>query len=184
MNASLRWPLSNLEQEKLIRNLTANLSTLRAKLDISQDEISKIVGISRQTYLSIEGGKRPMSWQVYLALVLFFDANAATHSLLHHLDCFPDVLIDKTVQGDKQTETEDDNDNSDIIEMLLKLDAQALRSVKTVLMVEYARCSKIPGEAVVKAFDGTEFTGSLTSKSSDFSKAVNRLKMRTNDDGD
>lgn len=112
MNASLRWPLSNLEQEKLIRNLTANLPTLRAKLDVSQDEISKIVGISKQTYSSIEGGKRSMSWQIYLTLVLFFDANAATHSLLHHLDCFPDVLVDKTLQGDTQAEKEKDNKNT------------------------------------------------------------------------
>ena len=182
MNASLRWPLSNSDQERLIRNLTANLSTLRAKLDISQDEISKIVGISRQTYSSIEGGKRLMSWQAYLAFVFFFDANAATHSLLHHLECFPDVLVDRTMQGDS-TGDNIDRGRFDIIEMFSKLDTQGLRSVKTVLMVEYARCSKIPGEAVVKAFDGSEFTGLLTSDSADFNKDVNRLNMRMNNDG-
>ncbi len=183
MNASSRWPLSKSEQEKLVRNLTANLSTLRAKLDISQDEISKIVGISRQTYSSIEGGKRPMSWQVYLAFVLFFDVNKETHSLLHHLDCFPDVLVDKTMKGESEFEKDILVEGSDIMEILSKLDNQALYSVKTVLMIEYARCSKIPGEEVVKAFDGLEFKRSFISKGTDLKKAIYHPKTRTNDGG-
>ena len=182
MNASSRWPLSKSEQEKLVRNLTDNLSMLRAKLDISQDEISKIVGISRQTYSSIEGGKRPMSWQVYLAFVLFFDVNKETHNLLHHLDCFPDVLSNKTMKEELKFEKDKFGDSSEIIEIFSKLDKQALCSVKTILMIEYARCSKIPGEAVVKAFDGLEFKSTLISKSTNLNKAIYHPKTRTNDD--
>ena len=66
MNASSRWPLSEIEQTRLIRALTTNLPMLRAKLDITQEEISEIIGTSRQTYSAIESGKRVMSWQVYL----------------------------------------------------------------------------------------------------------------------
>lgn len=182
MNASLRWPLSEIEQTKLIQTLTMNLPLLRAKLDITQEEISELVGISRQTYSSIESGKRMMSWQVYLALVLFFDANKTTHDLLHHLKCFPDVLVDKTVEQEISTESDNKDSDNEIMQMLSQIDEQGVHSVKTVLMVEFARCSKISGEAVVKAFDGSGFNGSLASKDNELNQALNRIKMRTNND--
>ena len=89
MGSFPRWMFSDSEKEKLIQTLTANLPLLRARMDISQEEIAKIIGISRQTYSSFENGKRQMSWQVYLALILFFDVNSETHDLLRHLECFP-----------------------------------------------------------------------------------------------
>lgn len=179
MNASSRWPLSEAEQKKLIQTLTTNLPLLRAKIDITQEEISEIIGISRQTYSAIESGKRVMSWQVYLSLSLFFDVNKTTHSLLHHLECFPDVLIDKTLEKEMDSNKEDTGIDKEILQMLSKLDNQAIHSVKTVLMVEYARCSKIPGEAVIKAFDGSGFTGTLTSKDGELDEAINRIKVRS-----
>lgn len=112
MNASSRWPLTSTEKKKLIQTLTENLPLLRAKLDISQDEISKIIGISRQTCSAVESEKRIMSWQVYLAFVLFFDVNTETHDLLHHLGCFPEILTAKAAkrknnkkQGEQTDET-------------------------------------------------------------------------------
>lgn len=162
MNASSRWPLSEALQEKYIRLLTANLPLLRAKLEITQEEIAAIIGISRQTYSAIEGGKRMMSWQIYLSLVLFFDANKATCSLLRHLECFPDVLSER---GREEAPDRED------VELISDLDDQALHAVRTVLMVEYARCSKIPGEAVVKAFDGFGFA----SGSSKLLQAIHRV---------
>ena len=37
------------------------------------------------------------------------------------------------------------------------LDEKAVSTIKTVLMVEYARCNKLPGEEVVKFFEGINF---------------------------
>lgn len=182
MNASSRWPLSKTEQTKLIQSLTKNLPLLRAKLDVTQEEISEIIGVSRQTYSAIESGKRTMSWQVYLSLVLFFDANSTTHTLLHHLECFPNILIDKTIEQEINSDDDSPDASDEILRMLSKLDEQALNSVKTVLMVEYARCSKIPGEAVVKAFDGSGFKGTLTSKDTELNQALDRIKMQSKSD--
>ena len=90
MNASLkRWITTTAERNELINTLTANLTMLRARLSVSQEDIAKFVGISRQTYSAVERGKRPMSWPLYLALILFFDENEATHNLLSHLNCYP-----------------------------------------------------------------------------------------------
>lgn len=182
VNASSRWPLSKTEQTKLIQSLTKNLPLLRAKLDVTQEEISEIIGVSRQTYSTIESGKRTMSWQVYLSLVLFFDANSTTHNLLHHLECFPNILIDKTIEQEINSDDDSPDASDEILRMLSKLDEQALNSVKTVLMVEYARCSKIPGEAVVKAFDGSGFKGTLISKDTELNQALDRIKMQSKSD--
>lgn len=53
--------LPELDKDKLIEILTDELPVLRAKIGISQGDISNIIGISRQTYNAIETKKRKMS---------------------------------------------------------------------------------------------------------------------------
>ena len=184
MNAEARWPLTKEIQEKLITTLTDNLPLLRAKLDISQEEISNLVGMSRQTYCSIESKKRPMSWQTYLSLVFFFDCNENNHNLLRHLGCYPDVLVDPNIVNSVDNEKKEQMDASaEIIGMLSKLDKQALQSIQTVAMVEYARCSKIPGEVVVKAFNGVDFRNSLATGNKEVGNAINSIKKRNSKNG-
>ena len=50
------------EQDRLIALLTDELPVLRARLKISQDELSRRIGISRQTYSLIETKKQKISW--------------------------------------------------------------------------------------------------------------------------
>lgn len=63
--------LPELDRNRLIEILTDELPVLRAKLGISQDDISSFVGISRQTYSAIETKKRKMLWNTFLSLILF-----------------------------------------------------------------------------------------------------------------
>ena len=83
------------EKSTFINALTNELPALRAKAGVPQDELAKIIGISRQTYGAIERKTRKMSWNVYLALILFFDYTKSTHDMLRHLSAFPDDLVDK-----------------------------------------------------------------------------------------
>ncbi|MFB9324983.1 helix-turn-helix transcriptional regulator [Paenibacillus aurantiacus] len=66
----------------LIKNLTENLPVLRAKLGVTQAELAARVGVSRQTIISIEMGKRAMSWGTFVALTLLFLRNESTKVLL------------------------------------------------------------------------------------------------------
>lgn len=50
------------QKELFIKNMTENLPTLRKKLDISQEELSEKIGVSRSTIAGIENKKRTMSW--------------------------------------------------------------------------------------------------------------------------
>lgn len=75
--------------------LQENLSALRAKADISQEELSNIIGVSRQTFSAIESGKRAMSWCVYLSLVFFFHEIESTRDMIDGLNVFPADLFIK-----------------------------------------------------------------------------------------
>ena len=84
--------LPELDRNRLIEILTDELPVLRAKLGISQDDISSIVGISRQTYSAIETKKRKMSWNTFLSLILFYGFNEKTTNLVEAIGAFPPEL--------------------------------------------------------------------------------------------
>ena len=54
MNHDGSWNLTKSEQEMYINDLTENLASLRAKIGISQGDLANLIGVSRQTYSSIE----------------------------------------------------------------------------------------------------------------------------------
>lgn len=83
-----------LDKDKLVDNLTEELPALRAKIGITQEELCGIVGISRQTYSSIETRKRKMSWNIYLSLLLFFIHNDKTAPIIETIGAFPQNLRD------------------------------------------------------------------------------------------
>lgn len=50
--------INDVDLGKLIKVLTEELPVLRAKIGISQGELSNIIGVSRQTYSAIETKKQ------------------------------------------------------------------------------------------------------------------------------
>lgn len=73
-------------QERLSALLAAELPILRASIRISQDELSRRIGISRQTYSLIETNKQPMTWITFMALLAFFQNNERSKRLLENMD--------------------------------------------------------------------------------------------------
>lgn len=90
-----KWFISDEYREASIAILIENLAPLRAKLGITQEEIAGILGISRQTYYSMETGKREMSWGLYLALMFFFDSVKETSEMIRDLKIYPIDLVMK-----------------------------------------------------------------------------------------
>ncbi len=74
--------------------LSENISALREKAEITQEELASIVGISRQTYYAVETRRRELSWNTYLSL-LFFDTNILTHNMLRDINAYPVELMVK-----------------------------------------------------------------------------------------
>lgn len=161
MNVEKFVKLAITESEKnyFIDSLTNELIMLRTKADVSQEELSSIVGVSRQTYGAIERKTRRMSWSTYLALIMFYDYNQKTHKILRTVGIFPYEIFRKFNDGKGE-------ENLDAVAFLgegsrsivNRLDEHAMHSIRSVIMLEYARCTQTPGEMVIKAFDGLNFT--------------------------
>jgi len=80
--------IKNLSSEakiKLVVKMANNLPALRAKMGISQSELADMVGIGRQTLLSIENNKGQLRWDTFLALVLIFSKDQDASELIELL---------------------------------------------------------------------------------------------------
>ena len=73
-------------KNRLIEALRNDLPVLRARVGLSQEAIADKIGISRQTYSSMETGKREMAWTTFLALVAFFQNNEQTLPMLKQIE--------------------------------------------------------------------------------------------------
>lgn len=73
-------------RSRVIALLRNELPVLRAKARVSQEDIANKIGISRQTYSSIETGKREMSWTTFLALIAFFQNTESTKQMLNSIE--------------------------------------------------------------------------------------------------
>lgn len=174
------WSISKEEKKKLITMLAPELVVLRAKAGISQEELSDLIGVSRQTYSAIERGAKQMSWSTFLSLILFYDCNQKTHQVLRSIKAIPQEVMLAFNAGNTAKDVNlelflGDGTNA-IIE---NLDEQAMRSIRTMIMVEYARCTSTPGEVIVKSFDGMNFNvpAAPNAKAKEAHRAIKEIKQ-------
>lgn len=155
MEFESKWLLTDEEKDSFIATLTPNLTVLRTKAEISQEELANLIGISRQTYSAIERKVRRMAWSTYLSLVLFYDHNQKTHKMIRQLSIFPQELIIRFNDGVDYSDYEISsflgNKSEEIIE---QLDEQAKGAIRAVVMMEYARCTTISNGAAIKSISG------------------------------
>lgn len=170
--------ISKKEKSEFVAALSSNLTVLRTKAGVSQEYISNFVGISRQSYGAVERGERKLSWNTYLALILFFDYNEKTHDLLHTLSAFPYHLIQNINGGNYKIDVSSLLDTDDIFP---PLDEQAKQSIKNMIMIEYARCTGMSGETIVKLFEGKIFAPNNSDRIK-AAKALCKIKERDNAD--
>lgn len=94
-DSNISWSaITDDTKQILIKELTSELSILRVKAKITQEELARAIGISRQTYSQIECNKSKMSWTIYLALLFFFSTHEGTAQLLETLNIYPNAYIE------------------------------------------------------------------------------------------
>ena len=79
-------------KEKFAEKMAENLMVLRTKLRFKQSELAEKVGLSRQTLLEIEKGKRTMQWNTFLSLLSVFREDSSTNGLLEHFEIYTPEL--------------------------------------------------------------------------------------------
>lgn len=93
-------------KQKLIHKMVGELSQIRKEMKISQTEFGKKVGLSRQTISSIERGKAPLTWNNYLAIMMFLEANKERCKTVFN-DNSQELEVILTVIHNKNTEEEE-----------------------------------------------------------------------------
>lgn len=88
-----KWYISKKYKDLSMEILQDNLSALRARADITQEELANILGISRQTYYAIESKKKQMSWNIFMSMIFFFHELKSTSEMLQELKIYPIDLI-------------------------------------------------------------------------------------------
>ena len=82
------------QKDILILNMVDNLPTLRKRLDMTQADLAAKIGVGRSSLTSIENKKRPMTWNMFLSLILIFTKNKETDRLLNVMEIYTDELND------------------------------------------------------------------------------------------
>jgi len=72
--------------------MASNLSTLRAKANLSQDELADKLGFSRQTISAIEGKRRVMPWSTFSVIALFFSKDDEIKQLMSVMGILDDEV--------------------------------------------------------------------------------------------
>jgi len=84
--------LDDKQKEEIINALAENLPVLRSKLGLSQEELAKKIGVTRQTIINIEKNKK-MGWTTALALLMVFTFNPVSAVLLAPLGILTNGLL-------------------------------------------------------------------------------------------
>ena len=75
-------------QAEYLEKMVKHLPALRAVIRITQRELASKIGITRQSMMAIETGKRPLQWSNYLALVLVFYHYEDTKKMMESFELF------------------------------------------------------------------------------------------------
>ena len=80
-----------IDKEKYTQLMASNLKVLRAKAGMTQDDLSKAAGISRQTIVQAETTHK-LSWSTFLSLLFLFSTDEGTTELMRLLGIYPKNL--------------------------------------------------------------------------------------------
>lgn len=93
----------NLEMRQiLIDRMTDNLPVLRKKLRLTQEDLALRIGSSRGNVMQMETGRRKMTWNTFLSLVLVFEKNPETAQMLRMFQIYTTEL-DNALSGQTNT---------------------------------------------------------------------------------
>ena len=140
MSINSRWQSFHEEQKRLIGYLTEELIILRSKAGLSQGDLAYLVGTTRQNYSMIELKKKSMSWDTYLSLIWFYDTNLETRDYLRSSPAYPAQIIRRINDGINPDPGLTGREKETLLDLIDGLDDQALHTLRTLLLVEYARC--------------------------------------------
>lgn len=96
----------DLEMKQLLTGrMTENLPVLRKKLRLTQEDLAQRIGSSRGNVMQMETGRRKMTWNTFLSLVLVFEKNPETAQMLRVFQIYTEEL-DNALSGQAVSDQE------------------------------------------------------------------------------
>ena len=86
--------LSEESKSNSIKNMSDNLVALRTMLHLTQAQLAEIMGVTRQTLVLYETGKRVMTWNTFLSWIFISTQKRETRELLNILNIYTDEMKD------------------------------------------------------------------------------------------
>lgn len=145
--------ISKNQQDKLLDALTKDLCFYRTRARLTQQEISNIIGVSRQNFLAVEKGSRKMSWCMYMSLICLLEHHAETQQILRQSEAYPAELFARFGESKRKSSNYDDTLTSIPEEVKNALDEQALHAIRRVILEEYFRVAKASGDNMIIAVE-------------------------------
>ena len=84
--------LSEESKSNAVKNMSDNLVALRTMLHLTQAQLAEIMGVTRQTLVLYETGKRVMTLNTFLSLMFIFTQKRETRELLNILNIYTDEM--------------------------------------------------------------------------------------------
>jgi len=81
------------KQYELAKKMVEYLPVLRAAAQLTQNQLAKMLGITRASMIHFETQKRQLPFHMYLALVLIFHQNEDAKKLLESFELFDAELL-------------------------------------------------------------------------------------------
>ena len=75
-------------QDEYLKRMVGNLPIVRVAAGFTQAQLGEKIGVSRQTIVAIENGKRPLPLSLYLAMVLVFMQNENSLKLMDSFNLY------------------------------------------------------------------------------------------------
>jgi DNA-binding XRE family transcriptional regulator len=88
-----KYNLSKDQKEAYCSLMTGLLSMLRIRLGMTQEELSKVSGVSRVTISQIESGRAKMNWLHFTALMMVCNADRNAKEFLYANGLLDDPLL-------------------------------------------------------------------------------------------
>lgn len=82
-------------QDEYIERMIKKLPVLRTAINLTQEQLGAKLGVSRQTIVAIENKKSPLTWSLYLAVVLLFQQYEESNILLKSFELFDKAFLQR-----------------------------------------------------------------------------------------
>lgn len=104
--------LNNMDEDKkkvILEDFVDELPKMRKRLGISQTELGEKVGLSRQTISLVERKQLTLTWNNYLALMMFFSLNSSNVFYFPKSKGYKNYdLLTQLMRADKKNKEEND----------------------------------------------------------------------------